>query len=100
MAAWSSLSPIWRPHSGASTTSQGPVASRWPLDQNATIQADFRKYGELRYTLLPYIYSIAHEAATTGMPMARAMVIDYQNRPAAYTQTCSTCGGRRCWSRR
>lgn len=84
-AAWSSLSPIWRPHSGASTASQGAVASRWPLDQNATIQADFRKYGELRYTLLPYIYSIAHEAAATGMPMARAMVIDYQNRPAAYT---------------
>jgi alpha-glucosidase (family GH31 glycosyl hydrolase) len=84
-AAWSSLAPIWRPHGTASTSSQGAVASRWPLDQNATIQADFRKYGELRYTLLPYIYSIAHEAAATGMPMARAMVIDYQNRPNAYT---------------
>ncbi|MEU0561023.1 TIM-barrel domain-containing protein [Dactylosporangium sp. NPDC006015] len=84
-AAWSSLSPIWRPHSGASTTSQGAIASRWPLDQSAVIQADFRKYGELRYTLLPYIYSIAHEASTTGMPMARAMVIDYQNRPNAYS---------------
>ncbi|MEU7870590.1 TIM-barrel domain-containing protein, partial [Dactylosporangium sp. NPDC049140] len=84
-AAWSSLSPIWRPHSGASTTDQGPAASRWPLDQSAAIQADFRKYGELRYTLLPYIYSIAHQAAATGMPMARAMVIDYQSRPNAYS---------------
>jgi alpha-glucosidase (family GH31 glycosyl hydrolase) len=84
-AAWSSLSPIWRPHGTASTASQGAVASRWPLDQNAAIQADFRKYGELRYTLLPYIYSLAHEASATGMPMARAMVIDYQNRTNAYT---------------
>ncbi|WP_433042094.1 TIM-barrel domain-containing protein [Dactylosporangium sp. CS-033363] len=82
-AAWSSLSPIWRPHSGASTTSQGAIASRWPLDQSTAIQNDFRKYGELRYTLLPYIYSIAHEAAATGMPMARAMVVDYQTRPNA-----------------
>ena len=84
-AAWSSLSPIWRPHGTASTASQGAVASRWPLDQNATIQNDFRRYGELRYTLLPYIYSLAHEAAATGLPMARAMVIDYQTRPNAYT---------------
>ncbi|MGX6603277.1 TIM-barrel domain-containing protein [Micromonosporaceae bacterium Da 78-11] len=83
-AAWSSLSPIWRPHGTASVTSQGPTASRWPLDQSAVVQEDFRKYSELRYTLLPYIYSIAHEAAATGMPMARAMVIDYQDRPAAY----------------
>ncbi|MDG6101883.1 DUF5110 domain-containing protein [Dactylosporangium aurantiacum] len=84
-AAWSSLSPIWRPHSGASTTSQGAVASRWPLDQNATVQADFRKYAELRYTLLPYIYTVAHQAAATGLPMARAMVVDHQDRPNAYT---------------
>ncbi|WCN79572.1 TIM-barrel domain-containing protein [Micromonospora sp. LH3U1] len=83
-AAWSSLSPIWRPHGQSNTATQGPVASRWPLDQSPIIQADFRKYGELRYTLLPYIYSLAHEAAATGMPMARAMVIDYQSRPNAY----------------
>jgi alpha-glucosidase (family GH31 glycosyl hydrolase) len=84
-AAWSSLAPIWRPHSTASTSSQGAIASRWPLDQSKTAQADFLKYAQLRYTLLPYIYSLAHQAAATGMPMARAMVIDYQDRPSALT---------------
>ncbi|HEY5836543.1 TIM-barrel domain-containing protein [Streptomyces sp.] len=83
-AAWSSLSPIWRPHSGANTTTQGQSASRWPLDQSAVNQADFKKYAELRYTLMPYIYTVAHEASATGMPMARAMVVDYQNRANAY----------------
>jgi alpha-D-xyloside xylohydrolase len=84
-AAWSSLSPIWRPHSATNTATQGLSASRWPLDQNATNQADFRKYGQLRYTLMPYLYTVARQAGATGMPMARAMVIDYQNRAPAYT---------------
>jgi alpha-D-xyloside xylohydrolase len=83
--AWSSLSPIWRPHTSATVPSKGKRASRWPLDQATTAQADFTKYGQLRYTLMPYIYTIAHQAAATGMPMARAMVIDYQSRPQAYT---------------
>ncbi|MEU8789674.1 TIM-barrel domain-containing protein [Streptomyces sp. NPDC048643] len=82
---WSSLAPIWRPHGTASTKDQGKRASRWPLDQSAAAQADFAKYGHLRYSLMPYIYTLAHQAAATGMPMARAMVIDYQDRPQAYT---------------
>jgi alpha-D-xyloside xylohydrolase len=34
---------------------------------------------------MPYIYTIAHTAHLTGMPMARAMVIDYQNNTNAYS---------------
>ena len=85
VSAWSSMSPIWRPHSSGDTAALGPTASRWPIDQSATEQADFLKYGKMRYTLMPYIYTIAHAAHLTGMPMARAMVIDYQNRSAAYS---------------
>jgi alpha-glucosidase (family GH31 glycosyl hydrolase) len=84
VAAWSSVSPIWRPHSGGDTAALGVAASRWPIDQGATEQADFLKYSRLRYTLMPYIYTIAHTAHLTGMPMARAMVIDYQNNGNAY----------------
>ncbi|HEY0827826.1 MAG TPA: TIM-barrel domain-containing protein, partial [Bacilli bacterium] len=84
-AAWSSFSPIWRPHGAGDTSSLGAAASRWPLDQSSTEQADFLKYGKLRYTLMPYIYTIAHDAHMTGMPMARAMVIDYQYNSKAYT---------------
>ncbi|GAA3402055.1 TIM-barrel domain-containing protein [Paenibacillus hodogayensis] len=33
----------------------------------------FRAYAKLRYSLIPYIYSAAHVAAETGMPILRAM---------------------------
>ncbi|MFI6094814.1 TIM-barrel domain-containing protein [Lentzea sp. NPDC051213] len=85
VAGWSSVSPIWRPHSGADTGSLGAAASRWPIDKSAAEQADFLKYSRIRYTLLPYIYTIAHEAHRTGMPMARAMVIDHQHNSNAYS---------------
>nr|WP_308120885.1 TIM-barrel domain-containing protein [Actinoplanes bogorensis] len=85
VAAWASVSPIWRPHSNGDTGVQGPAASRWPIDQGAANQADFRKYAKVRYTLMPYIYSIAHTAYATGVPMARAMVIEHQRNPMAYT---------------
>ncbi|MFJ9054742.1 TIM-barrel domain-containing protein [Streptomyces sp. NPDC102409] len=84
--AWSSLSPIWRPHTSASVKDHGKKASRWPLDQSTQAQAEFAKYSHLRYSLMPYIYTLAHQASATGMPMARAMVIDYQDRTRAYSR--------------
>ena len=33
---------------------------------------------------MPYIYSYAHEASVTGIPIARAMVIDHQHDPLAW----------------
>ncbi|MBD2866822.1 helix-turn-helix domain-containing protein [Paenibacillus oceani] len=33
----------------------------------------FKHYAKLRYSLIPYIYSAAHTAARTGMPIVRAM---------------------------
>ena len=37
----------------------------------------FRDYGQLRYRLLPYLYSSAAEAAQTGYPVKRAMPLVY-----------------------
>ncbi|MBM2618663.1 DUF5110 domain-containing protein [Actinoplanes sp. LDG1-06] len=85
VAAWSSVSPVWRPHSNGDTGVQGPTASRWPIDQGPAEQADFLKYSRVRYTLIPYIYTVAHLAHATGVPMARAMVVDYQDRGMAYS---------------
>ena len=42
----------------------------------------FREYGQLRYRLLPYIYSTAAEAALTGYPVMRAMSMVYPDDPA------------------
>ncbi|GID92097.1 TIM-barrel domain-containing protein [Amorphoplanes digitatis] len=85
VAAWASLSPIWRPHSNGNTATQGPSASRWPIDQGTANRTEFLRYAKLRYSLMPYIYTIAHTAYATGVPMARAMVIDHQRNPMAYT---------------
>lgn len=75
-AALGSFSPIWRPH--------GAKGSRWPLDRTAAEQADFRYYSELRYQMMPYIYTLAHEASRSGLPMVRPMVLDYQNEAEAW----------------
>ncbi|MFH1928116.1 MAG: alpha-xylosidase [Chloroflexota bacterium] len=41
----------------------------------------FRKYDKLRYRLIPYLYSYAHVASRTGLPVLRAMVLEYQDDP-------------------
>lgn len=44
--------------------------------------AAFRQYAQLRYKLLPYLYSTAAEAAATGYPVMRAMPLAYPEDPA------------------
>jgi alpha-glucosidase len=39
---------------------------------------------ELKYQLFPYIYTYARQAHDTGLPMMRAMVLEYPNDPQAY----------------
>ncbi|MFL6110293.1 MAG: TIM-barrel domain-containing protein, partial [Catenulispora sp.] len=38
----------------------------------------------LREALLPYTYTLAHRSVTTGIPMVRALYLDYPNLDAAY----------------
>src|SRR3954447_8558270 len=38
----------------------------------------------LREALLPYTYTLAHRSVTTGIPMVRALYLDYPNLAAAY----------------
>ncbi len=45
---------------------------------------NYRKYGKLRYRLLPYIYSHAYHATKTGLPMIRAMVLEFQDDPSTH----------------
>ncbi|MFG1606341.1 TIM-barrel domain-containing protein [Actinoplanes sp. NPDC049265] len=84
VAAWGALSPIWRPHGYGDALVLGRKASRWPADQDPSESDEFLRYGRLRYTLMPYVYTIAHTAHATGLPMARAMIIEHQDNPLAY----------------
>lgn len=43
-----------------------------------------RRYLQLRYRLLPYIYSAAVQASRTGLPVVRPMVLEFQADPTTY----------------
>lgn len=51
-----------------------------PADlHNPSIEPICKKYLELRYQMLPYIYSAAKETCETGLPMIRALWLHYQD---------------------
>ncbi|MCL5742504.1 MAG: DUF5110 domain-containing protein [Acidobacteria bacterium] len=43
-----------------------------------------RSYAKLRCRLLPYLYSSLRQSNTSGMPMMRAMVLEYQDDPQTH----------------
>jgi alpha-glucosidase len=45
-----------------------------------------RRSIELRYRLLPYLYNAFHDASQTGLPVMRALLLDYPDDPAAISQ--------------
>jgi len=59
-----------------------PLRVPWNFGDAAV--ASYRKYSTLRYRLLPYIYSHAYNATKTGLPMTRAMVLEFQDDPCTY----------------
>lgn len=46
--------------------------------------ANFKKYDLLRYRLIPYMYSNAYTMYQSGMPLMRALVLEYQNDKNVY----------------
>lgn len=53
-----------------------------------------RQYLELRYRLLPYLYSLAHEVHAKGTPITRPLVFDFPQDPQALDQVHSYMFGR------
>ncbi|MGB2570116.1 TIM-barrel domain-containing protein [Micromonospora citrea] len=70
------LSPLVRLHG---------TTSRLPWDFPAETERDAVAALRLRYRLLPYLYSAAVEAARTGAPMMRALLVDTPDDPTAWT---------------
>lgn len=61
---------------------------------NAQVEIICRKYLNLRYQLLPYLYSAAHECSKTGMPILRSLWLHYPDDPKAVA-----CGDVYLWGR-
>ncbi len=45
---------------------------------------NFKKYATFRYRLIPYLYSHSFEMYQTGMPLMRALVLEYQHDENVY----------------
>jgi alpha-D-xyloside xylohydrolase len=52
--------------------------SREPWTYGAEIEAIAHRYLDLRYRLLPYLYTQAAVSSQTGLPMVRPMVLEFQ----------------------
>jgi len=50
---------------------------------NPQVEIICRKYLELRYRMLPYIYSVVRECTLTGMPVMRSLWLHYPDDAAA-----------------
>jgi alpha-D-xyloside xylohydrolase len=57
---------------------------REPYTYGPQMKTIAHHYLKLRYRLLPYIYSQAVHSARSGVPMARAMVIDFPADPTTH----------------
>ncbi|MEK5477407.1 TIM-barrel domain-containing protein [Paenibacillus sp. FSL R5-0407] len=74
LARWTQLgvfTPFCRNHSAIDTRNQEP----WTF--NDEVEEICRKYIELRYRMLPYLYSLVYESTCTGLPIMRPLVLEY-----------------------
>ncbi|HXN50638.1 MAG TPA: glycoside hydrolase family 31 protein [Candidatus Acidoferrum sp.] len=65
------LNPIYRDHTAKGTADQEP----WV--HGPRHEAIRRRYVELRYQLLPYIYTAVEDSTHTGLPFMRPVFLDY-----------------------
>jgi hypothetical protein len=59
---------------------------REPWLYSTAAQGILRKYLKLRYRLFPYIYTSAWQGTSRGIPMMRAMALEYQDNPTAWSK--------------
>jgi len=61
---------------------------------NPQVEPICRKYLELRYRMLPYLYSAVRECTLTGMPVVRALWLHYSDDPRAVARGDEYLWGR------
>ncbi len=74
-AQWALLSPVARYFVRPPQIDD----TRFPWSHNPLVEANFRKYAELRSRLLPYYNSLAHESYLTGLPFMRPLILEFQD---------------------
>ena len=69
--AVAAFAPFFRVHSMVNSRDSEP----WAYGEE--VEEISRNYINLRYQMLPYIYTVFHEASRTGMPINRSLAIAY-----------------------
>ena len=59
-----------------------PPKEPWNYGEEFT--GDFRRATELKYRLMPYIYTQARHCSETGLPMMRALFVEYPEDPTCW----------------
>lgn len=72
------LNPIYRDHTAKGTADQEP----WV--HGPEHEAIRKKYIELRYRLLPYLYAAIEETTRTGIPLMRPLFLEYPQAEEFY----------------
>lgn len=72
------FNPYFRNHAGSDSKASEP----WTFGED--ILTISRDAVNLRYRLMPYLYSAFADAAATGAPVMRTLAIDYTHDPAVY----------------
>jgi alpha-glucosidase len=74
------FNPYYRNHSGVNTKASEP----WTYGEE--VLEIGRNFVNLRYKLLPYLYSTFYEATQNGQPLMRTLAIEYTHDPKVYDQ--------------
>lgn len=79
---WTELAaftPVMRTHEG------NRPDDNLQIDQDAAVLAHFARFTRIHRVLLPYLAAAADEAAATGLPMQRPLVLHFPDDPATHT---------------
>jgi alpha-D-xyloside xylohydrolase len=56
-----------------------------PWEYGEAFMDGFRRTVEMKYRLMPYVYAQAKDAAERGLPMVRALFVEYPRDPGSWT---------------
>lgn len=75
---FAALSPFCRSHTAKGNRDQEP----WSF--GPAVEAVSKQYIELRYRLLPYLYTLFEESSRTGLPVMRPLMLEHQADPETW----------------
>jgi len=96
-AAQATFSPVMQYHSEKADPAQSEARTPWNVQArtgDTRVIPTFRKFANTRMNLLPYIYTEAENASSTGLPMMQAMSIAHPQDATAATKDQQYMFGR------